>query len=321
MIAIVGTLFTMPVMANNFNPPTGWSHIPNYSVYGYEYNGRVEHILEIYYPDGVVPNPDNLMIFYKYPLGQWQMELGNHEESMKILNKLMIDVEFSLVPDLPGNHYAFGIPTTFCTLIGHDWDDANNWTIFYKNNAYSANPNEEIYYVGEVAQITVNVIGDAIGAAIKTETGGFFAQTSQYSIPSTGAKQFVLYWELGAVGTRNVHVRVYFSGGEHQDVPFTLQVKPTVKSVVVANPNVPLNDWAWMTIVTTPDITNLWITNQTQQPNSAVFEIINTYSVGNNLKGWDVKWKLGATGYRTGWAYGSTNDGQTHGISFNVTCY
>ena len=88
-----------------------------------------------------------------------------------------------------------------------------------------------------------------------------------------------------------------------------------INSIAVANPTVKVGDYCWMTVVTSPDITNIWIVNETN--GDTVYQIVRSYAVRSD-KGWDIGWQLGRAGYRTGYIVAS-NGRDTVRMAFNCT--
>jgi hypothetical protein len=108
-----------------------------------------------------------------------------------------------------------------------EWDDYNvkyeSPTQLAPVEIKSAKTDKSEYTVGETAVITVTATGKPTSAFVVNEKGETYATTTQYT-DSGDLRTFVVRWELGAAGTRNVKVRVSGDSGV-SDYPLTLNVK------------------------------------------------------------------------------------------------
>jgi hypothetical protein len=188
-----------------------------------------------------------------------------------------------------------------------------------KLNVASVSLDKSSYKVGERAKITVKTIGSATQAFVLTETGEEFALQTQYST-SGKVRTFVLNWELGKAGNRVVWAGVRDAKGATDYEAFSLTIADEllkIFSVTVANTEVKVGDYCWMTVVTSSDITDIWIVNETG--GETVYDLVRSYSVGSN-KGWDIGWKLGKAGNRTGYVF-ATNGSNVVQSAFQCFAY
>jgi hypothetical protein len=150
-------------------------------------------------------------------------------------------------------------------------------------------------------------------------TGGYTTSgdrkiwTLRWGITDPGSRQIAVYAGNGADYQWDRQYMTWFYVTVNAKAPENLKIF----SVAVANPSVKVGDYCWMTAVTSPDITNVWIVNESN--GDTVYQVVRSYAVGSN-KGWDIGWQLGRAGYRTGYVVAS-NGGGTVRMAFNCNAY
>ena len=172
-----------------------------------------------------------------------------------------------------------------------------------------AYPKQGTVTSGDTVSIYVksNDIVDAI--ELINERGEVVAASSVPMTNRNGEKEWNFGWGTRDAGNRSLKIRAYV-GSRYTDYTISVTVNEpvstmTIYSIAVANSTVKVGDYCWMTVVTSADISDLWIVNETKD--TTVYQLVRSYSVGSN-KGWDIGWQLGQSGYRTGYIVASNGN-------------
>jgi hypothetical protein len=180
---------------------------------------------------------------------------------------------------------------------------------------------------GDTITVTVHTNAETTRVCLVNERQEKVAETTSGYTTSGNQRVWTLKW--GIVDPGNRQIAVY--AGDNSDYQWdrqymewfyvTVNAKPAesmkIFSVAVANYDVKVGDYCWMTAVTSPDITNVWIVNESN--GDTVYQLVRSYAVGAN-KGWDIGWQLGRSGYRTGYVV-ATNGTATTKMAFNCNAY
>jgi hypothetical protein len=190
----------------------------------------------------------------------------------------------------------------------------------------SVTPEKSSVNSGESVNISVKTNSAVNSVELINERGEHIAGAySPSGTISNGDKSWSIPWQTSTVGNRTIYARAHTGwnfDGTYAEKSFSITINEgkvvktmEIVSIAVANPTVRVGEYVWMTVVTSSDISNIWITNETG--GETVYELVRSYAVGANI-GWDIGWKLGKSGYRTGYVIAS-NGSETSSKSFNCT--
>jgi hypothetical protein len=177
---------------------------------------------------------------------------------------------------------------------------------------------------GETVIVNVNTNLSTSKVCLMNERREIVAEAVTSASTSGNQKVWQLPWGTSMSGERQISVYAGDESGYQTErgsfVSLSITVKEPVASlkiysVAVANSTVTVGDYCWMTVVTSADISDMWVVNESG--GDTVYQLVSTYSVGNN-KGWDIGWQLGKAGNRTGYIIAS-NGSQTVSMPFNCT--
>ncbi|MDR1299494.1 MAG: M23 family metallopeptidase [Oscillospiraceae bacterium] len=192
----------------------------------------------------------------------------------------------------------------------------------------SVSPDRSAVTSGESVNIYVKTNSAANSVELINERGEHCAGAySPYNTLSNGDKEWNVPWQTSTAGNRSIKARAHIGNnfdGAYAEKTFSLTVQEGVVvktleivSIAVANPEVYVGEYVWMTVVTSSDITGIWITNETG--GDTIYDLVRSYPVGNN-KGWDIGWQLGRAGNRTGYVVASNGSATTQ-KPFYCTAY
>jgi hypothetical protein len=179
---------------------------------------------------------------------------------------------------------------------------------------------------GETIAVTVYTNIETTTVCLVNEQQEKVAETASGSVIVGGQKKWSVPWGISKAGVRQIAVYAGDSTGYQWERAYmewffvtvqAAQARLKIDSITVANPHLYVGEYCWMTVVTSADITDMWIVNETG--GSTVYALVNTYAVGAN-KGWDIGWLLGKAGSRTGYIV-ATNGKDIVKKAFNCTVY
>ena len=192
----------------------------------------------------------------------------------------------------------------------------------------SINYDNRSYYVAETVTVKVITTSTTTKVCLVNEKNEMVVEVTSGYKTVGNTKEWAIQWKIGNANPYPRKIAIY-AGNSQRDYTWDGQFMKYmdiyannrtmhVYDVVVANSTVKINDYCWMTVTTSTDVQSIWVTNESGGDTVAIIE---SPTIVGSMKAWNVGWKLGATGYRTG--YINISNGSSTKLkagSFNCNC-